>query len=764
MTINFSGRRMIRFVLVLAIVAIGFVPAQAQQAAEKEPNNEMSQASPITLNKEIKGYLNPEGDEDWFLLNVSEPGLDILAIEVTAVPGVNLNLTFLDAEGNELNSVDVSEESGKQIITRLMQRPGRYYVRARSTSGFNTDISYGLRAGAATAPPASQAEISQALRRALDFLASRQTAQGYFEEDHPGKAGLALMAFLGGKCAAKDYSKYIKSGISYLKSTYSSEPVYESDAKNAPKTGWSGAVDRMYSHAIATLTLAEAIAELKDTSLKPLFESALELIIQAQNTEHKPEGLQGPVDAAAEIYGGWRYGPDNADSDISVTGWQILALRAGKNLGSSIPEWTFPSAAKYLRSLYSESDGSFGYQQAGGDSCARAGMGALGLQLSGNADDPRVKGALRFMKDHPPAWNYERPGGGYPFYYWYYGTRAMMVAGGEDWRTWHDWVCRMLVENQNEDGSWAAAESEQNAGLIYTTALGAMILEFCCGYLPVYMPQPPKVPETATVQVLFEKEAAESAKNVEIIFDASNSMWGQIAGEAKIVIARRVLTQMINALPETLDVGLRVYGHRFGLNEKQACTDTELLVPIGPISKAQLIETINKIPLKGKTPLVLSVLEAIKDFENRANGSIILITDGIESCNGDPNSIAPAIKKSGLELKVNIVGFDIREAAARQELETISKSTGGMYLDAKDAQSLLSSLQQTLQAEFQILNEKGEVAGKGIVGGVPVKVKAGSYTLRVLLAPQPIEIKVTVKSGAAATYTLKKTQNQWTLN
>jgi hypothetical protein len=754
---------MILFGLALAIAAIGCGPAQAQQAAEKEPNNDMSQANPMTFSKEIKGFPDPEGDEDWFLLNIPEPGLDILAVEVTTVPSVNLKLTFLDAEGNELNFVDVSEESEKQKITRLRQRPGRYYVRVQSTSGSSTDTPYVLRAGAELAPPASQADISQALRRALDFLASRQTAQGYFEEEHPGKAGLAVMAFIGGKCAAKDYSKYIKAGISYLKSTYASEPVYESDAKNAPKTGWSGAVDRMYSHAIATLTLAEAIAELKDASLKPLFESALELIIQAQNTEHKPEGLQGPVDTESEIYGGWRYGPDNAESDISVTGWQILALRAGKNLGFSIPEWTFPSAAKYLRSLYNEPDGSFGYQQVEGDSCARAGMGALGLQLSGNPDDSRVRGALRFMLDHPPAWNYERPGGGYPFYYWYYGTRAMLVAGGDDWQAWHDRVCRMLVENQNEDGSWAAEQSEQSAGLIYTTALGAMILEFCCGYLPVYMPQPPKVQETATVRVLFEKEATETAKNIEIIFDASNSMWGQIAGEAKIVIARRVLTQMINALSETLNVGLRVYGHRFGLNEKQACTDTELLVPIGPISKAQLIETINKIPLKGKTPLVLSILEAIKDFESGAKGSVILITDGIESCNGDINSIAPAIKKSSLEIKVNIVGFDIQEASARLELETISKSTGGMYLDAKDAQTLLASLQQTLQAEYQLLNEKGEIAGRGTVGGDPVKIRAGAYTLRVLLAPQPLEGKLNLKAGEKLVLVLKKTAGKWAL-
>ncbi len=53
----------------------------------------------------------------------------------------------------------------------------------------------------------------------------------------------------------------------------------------------------------------------------------------------------------------------------------------------------------------------------------------------------------------------EEPGEGWPFYYWYYGTRAMLKAGGEDWRIWKAWMCRLLVDNQNDDGSWEAAQS-----------------------------------------------------------------------------------------------------------------------------------------------------------------------------------------------------------------------------------------------------------------------------------------------------------------
>jgi Ca-activated chloride channel family protein len=211
-------------------------------------------------------------------------------------------------------------------------------------------------------------------------------------------------------------------------------------------------------------------------------------------------------------------------------------------------------------------------------------------------------------------------------------------------------------------------------------------------------------------------------------------------------------------------VGFRVYGHRFAIDDyDKACADTELLAPIGPVNKAALIGFVNKIQTKGRTPLVLSVLEAIKDFEKVPNGNIILVTDGIESCKGDIKSIAPAIKKAGLDLQVNIVGFDIKEAGGRQELESIAGSTGGRYFDAKDANTLLSALQKTLAVEYVVLDAAGKEAAKGVVGGPAAKLNAGTYTVRVLVAPQPLEIKTTVKVGAALTFTLKKAKGQWIL-
>lgn len=542
-----------------------------------------------------------------------------------------------------------------------------------------------------------------------------------------------------------------------MKSEFRPRSKYPEGSQDADEEGGTFGTTGMYEHAIATLGLVEALADLNDESLEPMVREAIELILRSHNTEHKPPTLRGPVKHDSQYYGGWRYSPDSTDSDISITGWQILALKAAANAGFVIPEHVFPAAARFVRSLFGKEDGSFSYDSPDerGGSCARAGMGALSLQLSGYPNDPMIPPAIRFMQNHPPRWNVEEPGDGYPFYYWYYGTRVMYLAGGDDWRLWKDWMCRFLVDHQNQDGSWDDAESEEDLDT-YRVALGALMLEFCCGHVPIYM-SPTKRLGTGTLKVEFEKGAEkEAAQNVEIILDASNSMLGQIGGEAKVTIARKVLAQIINGLPETMNVGLRVYGHRYALNDKRACTDTELLVPIGPLDKAKLIDIVNRIQLKGKTPLVYSVLEAVKDFEKIPNGSIILVTNGIESCNGDIKSIGPAVKKSGLELCVHIVGFDIKEKEARAELEAIAKSTEGRYLDAWDAAGLLSALEQTLKLEYIVLNEKGEEVGRGLVGGDEIKLKEGSYSLRILLAPEPLETKVVIQPGRRQTIVLKK--------
>ena len=738
-----------------------------QEGQEFEFNDELEQANELKLGQIITGYICPEDDEDWYIVTVPEKGLDILVIELSAVHQVNLYIELLDYESTEIKCADIGGTGEEEVIVRMKFPSGKYYINVYGNRA-NIKEPYTLRVGKPTVTPATAEEVRQALTRALDYLASEQTKEGYWSQSRNdykvGIAGLALQAFIGGECVPKVYSSNINAAINFLKTKYHPSSEYQSGTKDrAIYGGLIAESEPMYEHGIATLALIEALVEMNDLSLAPLIEDALQLIIQAQNTEHKPELLGGPISVDSEDYGGWRYDPDSTDSDISVTGWQILALKGALSAGFSIPEWSLPKAADYLRSCYDEDYHSFGYTSSGGGGvgCARAGMGALGLQLSGYPDDPLIKPALRYMQDNAPTWEFEDPGDGWPFYYWYYGSRAMLLAGGEDWRIWKTWTCRLLVDHQNSDGSWTGAQSEEGME-IYTTALGALMLELCCGHLPVYMHKKVIMPGLVKVNFM-EGLAQETTKNVELILDASNSMWGQIKGESKISIAKEVLIQIIDGLPEEMNVGLRVYGHRYKVKDERACQDTELIVPIGPLQKDQLIQTIEKITPKGKTPLVYSILQSPQDFINLRGGTVVLISDGIESCEGDIKSIAPKLKESDMELTVNIIGFGIKEEEARKQLETIAKSTGGIYLDAKDSQELLSSLQQALKIEYILIDEKGEVKASGYVGGEAVSILEGEYILQLKLEPTFLETKVVVNPAKTSVFLLKKEEGKWTI-
>jgi len=738
-----------------------------QEGQEFELNDELEQANELKLGQIITGYIFPGYDEDWYTVTVPEKCLDILVIELSAVSQVNLSLTLLDAEGIEIKYADVGSTGEEEFMVRMKCPSGKYYIKVEGGQ-VNTEEPYTLRVGKPTVTPATEEEVSQALTRALDYLAREQTKEGYWSQsrhdDKVGIAGLALQAFIGGECVPKDYSSNINAAINFLKTEYHPSSEYQSGTKDrAIYGGLIAESEPMYEHAIATLALIEALVEMNDLSLTPLIEDALKLIIRAQNTEHKPELLGGPINVDSEDYGGWRYVPDSSDSDISVTGWQILALKGALSAGFSVPEWSLPKAVGYLRSCYDEDHHSFGYTSPGGG-CARAGIGVLGLQLSGYPDDPFIKPALRYMQDNAPTWEFEDPGDGWPFYYWYYGCRAMLLAGGEDWRIWKNWTCRLLVEHQNSDGSWTGAQEEKGME-VYTTALGALMLELCCGHLPVYMHEKVRIPiMPGLVKVNFmEGLAQEATKNVELILDASNSMWGQIKGESKISIAKEVLKQIIDGLPEEMNVGLRLYGHRYKVKDERACQDTELIIPIGPLQKDQLIQTIEKITPRGKTPLVYSILQSPQDFINLRGGTVVLISDGIESCEGDIKSIAPKLKESGIELTVNIIGFGIKEEEARKQLEAIAQSTGGIYLDAKDSQELLSSLQQTLKIEYDLIDEKGKVKASGYVGGEAVSLLEGEYILQLKLEPIFLETKVVVSPAKTSVFLLKREEGKWTI-
>ena len=274
-----------------------------------------------------------------------------------------------------------------------------------------------------------------------------------------------------------------------------------------------------------------------------------------------------------------------------------------------------------------------------------------------------------------------------------------------------------------------------------------------------------KARKPGTLHVLFrEGENAQAVQNLEIILDASNSMWGRVGGKSKIEIARRVLTQIIRELPDGIQVGLRAYGHRYGRKDRRACKDTELVAPIRPLVRGKLIGTINSIQPRGRTPLVYSVLQAPNDFKEKDTGTLILLTDGIESCDGDIRSIGPALKEAGLKLRLHIVGFDIKGAEARRELEAIAESGGGRYHHARDAAGLFGSLTEALQLEYAVVGGEGRQVAIGSVGGDPIQVLEGEYTVRLMVEPGPLETPVIVRPEKTIALEVARKEGQWIIS
>jgi Ca-activated chloride channel family protein len=147
-----------------------------------------------------------------------------------------------------------------------------------------------------------------------------------------------------------------------------------------------------------------------------------------------------------------------------------------------------------------------------------------------------------------------------------------------------------------------------------------------------------------------------SSSDLLLILDASGSMWGRAEGEEKIVIARRVLKDLTARLSDDADVGLIAYGHR----READCADIETVVPLGPLNRASLVSKVESLNPKGKTPITQSIEQAIAAVKGRTDpATIVLLSDGIETCSGDPCAAVTAAKKAGTNFLLHVIGFDL---------------------------------------------------------------------------------------------------------
>lgn len=182
--------------------------------------------------------------------------------------------------------------------------------------------------------------------------------------------------------------------------------------------------------------------------------------------------------------------------------------------------------------------------------------------------------------------------------------------------------------------------------------------------------------------------------NVIFILDASGSMWQKLDGEFKITTAKSVLKNLIGHLPAYSYVGLVAYGHK----QKSDCNDIETIIPLGPLAKQAFLARLDSINPMGKTPIAKSISNALALIPSEwAPVTIVLISDGLETCEGNACDVVRIAKEQGVKITVHVVGFGIEEKD-QSPLECIAQAGEGQYLSANNAGELNNALIKTVEA------------------------------------------------------------------
>ncbi len=182
-------------------------------------------------------------------------------------------------------------------------------------------------------------------------------------------------------------------------------------------------------------------------------------------------------------------------------------------------------------------------------------------------------------------------------------------------------------------------------------------------------------------------------QNFLFIFDASGSMWGKLGSQTKIKIARETMSNLVTKLPEKAKAGLIVYGHRSASD----CNDIENVFPVASLDKAKFAAKINSINPKGKTPIAKSISQALALISGQNEAvTIILISDGLETCEGNACETVKNARAAGVRITMHVVGFGIAEKDLAP-LECIAQAGGGQYVPANSADELAKALEHTVQ-------------------------------------------------------------------
>jgi hypothetical protein len=230
------------------------------------------------------------------------------------------------------------------------------------------------------------------------------------------------------------------------------------------------------------------------------------------------------------------------------------------------------------------------------------------------------------------------------------------------------------------------------------------------------------------------------AEGLLIILDHTSSMEETVQGEVKITVAKEVILELLS------DLGA---GSKIGLREFAGCELTHLLVPIQPLDVATFTAQVMGLTTFGATSIDYTLRQVPSDFAGISGKKLILlITDGMETCKGDPVKAAEALIAAGLDLRINVVGFDIaRVSKARDQLLQIAQATGGAFLEASNRDELRQALSLSAPFSYSVYDSSGNLVYSGRLGETTgPQLPTGTYRVVINTSPEYVLENVVVSS------------------
>jgi hypothetical protein len=437
------------------------------------------------------------------------------------------------------------------------------------------------------------------------------------------------------------------------------------------------------------------------------------------------------------------------DGDNSCTQFAVLGLHAASKCGFRIPRDTWSRCLKEMEARGC-GDGGWHYHGAGPGSygsmtCAGVCTVALCRFYLGEKDylaHPKVQSGIAWLaknfsvKENPKS-------GSWPLYYLYSVERVGVFAATETIgeHRWYPLGAKHLVDTQHENGSWNAegdAEKSTSYALLFLTRATAPVRALRRGG-----------------KGALETHVLNDTTNFHFILDASGSMHDELDGKEKFEVAKDVVEAVVKRLPEGTHVGLRVYGHRHLSLDAQADTDSELVIPIGPVKPAEFVAKVRALRCKGKTPITHSLTQAVRDFSGvdpDLEIITVLLTDGGESTRGArPPDAAARLCASRKGMKLHVVGFDIGDDDWKDQLQKTAAAGGGSYFHARRSGELLGALSLAAmgQMEYSVKDRAGKEVARGRLGDRH-ELPEGKYLFALTVEGKTQEKEVWVNTEATS--------------